>query len=177
MSWCINLLPISKTMGSRSHIIFFFNFLKNGMAKYQISLIRVYFQILSDHTRGRLINCRSSISNIWLFKLSPTCLFLLFYNNTLDINPLYLHFQVARIRPWYYWDHPIGCFVLKLFSHTVCNHVTKPFDGWKFVLTPFMMQFLVKKGRVLTPHADYCLPGITRATVSFTKFFMYLVYI
>ncbi|XP_026450025.1 branched-chain-amino-acid aminotransferase-like protein 2 [Papaver somniferum] len=25
--------------------------------------------------------------------------------------------------------------------------------------------FLVKKGNVLTPHADYCLPGITRATV------------
>ncbi|XP_048136240.1 branched-chain-amino-acid aminotransferase-like protein 1 [Rhodamnia argentea] len=25
--------------------------------------------------------------------------------------------------------------------------------------------FLIKKGRVLTPHADYCLPGITRATV------------
>ncbi|KAJ4719298.1 Branched-chain-amino-acid aminotransferase-like protein [Melia azedarach] len=25
--------------------------------------------------------------------------------------------------------------------------------------------FLVKKGRVLTPHADYCLPGITRASV------------
>ncbi|PRQ42115.1 putative branched-chain-amino-acid transaminase [Rosa chinensis] len=25
--------------------------------------------------------------------------------------------------------------------------------------------FLVKKGRVLTPHADYCLPGVTRATV------------
>ncbi|TYH80013.1 hypothetical protein E1A91_D03G094000v1 [Gossypium mustelinum] len=25
--------------------------------------------------------------------------------------------------------------------------------------------FLVKKGRVLTPHADYCLPGITRATI------------
>ncbi|XP_042517324.1 branched-chain-amino-acid aminotransferase-like protein 1 [Macadamia integrifolia] len=25
--------------------------------------------------------------------------------------------------------------------------------------------FLVKKGSVLTPHADYCLPGITRATV------------
>lgn len=27
------------------------------------------------------------------------------------------------------------------------------------------MQFLVKKGIVMTPHADYCLPGITRATV------------
>ncbi|WVY95198.1 hypothetical protein V8G54_034286 [Vigna mungo] len=26
-------------------------------------------------------------------------------------------------------------------------------------------RFIVKKGRVLTPHADYCLPGITRATV------------
>ncbi|KAJ8440114.1 hypothetical protein Cgig2_003439 [Carnegiea gigantea] len=25
--------------------------------------------------------------------------------------------------------------------------------------------FMVKKGRVLTPHVDYCLPGITRATV------------
>jgi hypothetical protein len=25
---------------------------------------------------------------------------------------------------------------------------------------------MVKKRRVLTPHADYCLPGITRATVS-----------
>ncbi|KAK7815733.1 branched-chain-amino-acid aminotransferase-like protein 2 [Quercus suber] len=25
--------------------------------------------------------------------------------------------------------------------------------------------FLVKKGHILTPHADYCLPGITRATV------------
>ncbi|CAJ2628974.1 unnamed protein product [Trifolium pratense] len=25
--------------------------------------------------------------------------------------------------------------------------------------------FIVKKGRVLTPHADYCLPGITRSTV------------
>ncbi|CAO2836770.1 unnamed protein product [Amaranthus hypochondriacus] len=25
--------------------------------------------------------------------------------------------------------------------------------------------FMVKKGRVFTPHADYCLPGITRATV------------
>jgi branched-subunit amino acid aminotransferase/4-amino-4-deoxychorismate lyase len=25
--------------------------------------------------------------------------------------------------------------------------------------------FMVKKDRVLTPHADYCLPGITRATV------------
>lgn len=30
----------------------------------------------------------------------------------------------------------------------------------------FCLQFVVKKGRVLTPHADYCLPGITRATVS-----------
>ncbi len=25
--------------------------------------------------------------------------------------------------------------------------------------------FLVKQGQVLTPHADHCLPGITRATV------------
>ncbi|XP_062073406.1 branched-chain-amino-acid aminotransferase-like protein 1 isoform X2 [Humulus lupulus] len=25
--------------------------------------------------------------------------------------------------------------------------------------------FVVKKGHVLTPHADYCLPGITRATI------------
>lgn len=32
------------------------------------------------------------------------------------------------------------------------------------------MQFLVKKGHVLTPHADYCLPGITRATVSCVYF-------
>lgn len=28
------------------------------------------------------------------------------------------------------------------------------------------LQFMVKKGHVSTPHADYCLPGITRATVS-----------
>ncbi|WZZ12176.1 hypothetical protein YC2023_105265 [Brassica napus] len=28
-----------------------------------------------------------------------------------------------------------------------------------------LMQFMVKNGVVLTPHADYCLPGITRATV------------
>ncbi|XP_062111084.1 branched-chain-amino-acid aminotransferase-like protein 2 isoform X2 [Humulus lupulus] len=25
--------------------------------------------------------------------------------------------------------------------------------------------FVVKKGHFLTPHADYCLPGITRATI------------
>jgi hypothetical protein len=31
---------------------------------------------------------------------------------------------------------------------------------------------MVKKGIVLTPHADYCLPGITRATVSIIKFHM-----
>jgi branched-subunit amino acid aminotransferase/4-amino-4-deoxychorismate lyase len=30
--------------------------------------------------------------------------------------------------------------------------------------------FMVKKGTVLTPHADYCLPGITRATVSIVRF-------
>jgi hypothetical protein len=29
---------------------------------------------------------------------------------------------------------------------------------------------MVKKGIVLTPHADYCLPGITRATVSLIIF-------
>jgi hypothetical protein len=29
---------------------------------------------------------------------------------------------------------------------------------------------MVKKGIVLTPHADYCLPGITRATVSIIIF-------
>ncbi|KAH6770187.1 D-aminoacid aminotransferase-like PLP-dependent enzymes superfamily protein [Perilla frutescens var. hirtella] len=28
-----------------------------------------------------------------------------------------------------------------------------------------MLQNLVKKGHVATPHADYCLPGITRRTV------------
>jgi hypothetical protein len=32
------------------------------------------------------------------------------------------------------------------------------------------MQFLVKKGEISTPHADYCLPGITRATVSSLTF-------
>lgn len=38
---------------------------------------------------------------------------------------------------------------------------------------------MVKKGFVLTPHADYCLPGITRATVrekkslSFGENFLY----
>lgn len=37
------------------------------------------------------------------------------------------------------------------------------------------MQFLVKKGRVLTPHADYCLPGITRATVSGMNFCLLIV--
>ncbi|XP_065853375.1 branched-chain-amino-acid aminotransferase-like protein 1 [Euphorbia lathyris] len=31
--------------------------------------------------------------------------------------------------------------------------------------TNSMNIFLLKKGRVCTPHADYCLPGITRATV------------
>ncbi|KAG2540605.1 hypothetical protein PVAP13_9NG576300 [Panicum virgatum] len=30
--------------------------------------------------------------------------------------------------------------------------------------------FMVKKGTVLTPHADYCLPGITRVTVSIIGF-------
>jgi branched-subunit amino acid aminotransferase/4-amino-4-deoxychorismate lyase len=30
--------------------------------------------------------------------------------------------------------------------------------------------FMVKKGIVLTPHAEYCLPGITRATVSLIRF-------
>ncbi|KHN43268.1 Branched-chain-amino-acid aminotransferase-like protein 2 [Glycine soja] len=34
----------------------------------------------------------------------------------------------------------------------------------KFALK-LALTFVVKKGRVLTPHADYCLPGITRATV------------
>lgn len=29
---------------------------------------------------------------------------------------------------------------------------------------------MVKKGTVFTPHADYCLPGITRATVSIIRF-------
>jgi len=29
---------------------------------------------------------------------------------------------------------------------------------------------MVKKGTVLTPHADYCLPGITRVTVSIIRF-------
>ncbi|XP_062073413.1 uncharacterized protein LOC133777714 isoform X3 [Humulus lupulus] len=32
--------------------------------------------------------------------------------------------------------------------------------------------FVVKKGHVLTPHADYCLPGITRATVSCFTFYL-----
>lgn len=29
---------------------------------------------------------------------------------------------------------------------------------------------MVKKEQVFTPHADYCLPGITRATVSYIYF-------
>lgn len=33
-----------------------------------------------------------------------------------------------------------------------------------------MLQFLVKKGAVATPCSDYCLPGITRATVRFIIF-------
>ncbi|KAJ0014210.1 hypothetical protein Pint_19977 [Pistacia integerrima] len=32
------------------------------------------------------------------------------------------------------------------------------------LLNNILAKFMVKKGRVLTPHADYCLPGITRAT-------------
>ncbi|OEL37543.1 Branched-chain-amino-acid aminotransferase-like protein 2 [Dichanthelium oligosanthes] len=32
--------------------------------------------------------------------------------------------------------------------------------------------FMVKKGTVLTPHADYCLPGITRATLSESATYM-----
>ena len=35
------------------------------------------------------------------------------------------------------------------------------------------MQFMVKNGVVLTPHADYCLPGITRATVREKKILHY----
>ena len=41
--------------------------------------------------------------------------------------------------------------------------------NWK-ILVYLIMQFLVKKGHILTPHADYCLPGITRATVSCVYF-------
>jgi len=39
-------------------------------------------------------------------------------------------------------------------------------DGGGFVSeTNATNIFMVKNGRVLTPHADYCLPGITRQTV------------
>ncbi|XP_057497099.1 branched-chain-amino-acid aminotransferase-like protein 1 isoform X3 [Actinidia eriantha] len=33
------------------------------------------------------------------------------------------------------------------------------------LLNNILAKFLAKRGRVVTPHADYCLPGVTRATV------------
>lgn len=54
------------------------------------------------------------------------------------------------------------------FIKTTSRHLIH--DCSKTALCQCQLQFMVKKGIVLTPHADYCLPGITRATVSIIRF-------
>ncbi|KAJ6775341.1 BRANCHED-CHAIN-AMINO-ACID AMINOTRANSFERASE-LIKE PROTEIN 1-RELATED [Salix purpurea] len=59
----------------------------------------------------------------------------------------------------------------KIHHNNLLNNILAKIEGNNanaddaIMLDKGWLCFLVKKGRVLTPHSDYCLPGITRATV------------